>query len=193
MYVQKALVHTVCVCWPWTHEPSPIQTHWSIHVTLFLFYIFVRTLSLLYPERCSFFQAAISPASPGKQSRAWGWAPATSLLAVIVHNAVPTSAVILLFPTWGKLLKRQPWCSRLKLLRYRHIFYLQMLAENDHINHTLTHTLYKLKQNLRNWRGIHTQNHTESRTMVFVRCIRQEVSSPSQSCFCQTKGLLLHS
>lgn len=86
----------ICVHWPWTHELSPIDgahrhTHRSTHVTLFLFYIFVSTQFPLHSELCGVFQAGISPASPGEESRAWGWAPATSLLAVIVHNTIPTS------------------------------------------------------------------------------------------------------
>lgn len=210
----------ICVHWPWTQEAVSPQTHppmhthtaacthWSIGVTLFL--CFTSLSAPCFPSTLGYvvvFQAGISPASPGEESRAWGWArPQACWLSLSITLSQPLrssallTAVILLSPTWGKLLNA---CVFVRHTVHT-IKYMLMYKRAEVQTHTLfadaysttphkTHTQTRYTESKKTKTNTHTPNHTGARTMVVVCCIRQEVSGPIQSCFCQTKGLLLHS
>lgn len=148
-----------------THPPmhAHARAHWSIHVTLFLFHIYVNSPFPLHPELCGVFRAGTSPASPGEESRAWGWArPQACWLSLSITLSQPLlssallTAVILLSPTWGKLLNacmfvytqytHSDTCSCTKERRYTQTHFLFANAYSTIPHKTHTHQIYKISK-----------------------------------------------
>lgn len=91
---------------PWIHTHSMYRLEDPCDFGA-LFYICVSSPFPLHSELCGVFRAGISPASPGEEFRAWGWACWLSLSIALSQPLLSSfllTAVILLPPTWGKLL-----------------------------------------------------------------------------------------